>query len=52
MLRDDVKYDSFVISSDEDLQVLFHCRRQFPEVRTPKLLVKLVDAVCSSRGSN
>ncbi|RYR02514.1 hypothetical protein Ahy_B06g081308 [Arachis hypogaea] len=26
VLRDDVKYDSFVISSDEDMQVLFHCR--------------------------
>ncbi|XP_016165415.1 uncharacterized protein LOC107608035 [Arachis ipaensis] len=31
VLRDDVKYDSFVIGSDEDLQVLHHCRRQFPE---------------------
>ncbi|XP_020963613.1 uncharacterized protein LOC110265138 [Arachis ipaensis] len=52
VLRDDVKYDSFVISSDEDLEVLFHCRRQFPEVRTPELLAKLVDVVSSSRGSN
>ncbi|RYR38564.1 hypothetical protein Ahy_A09g043616 [Arachis hypogaea] len=26
VLRDDVKYDSFVISSDKDFQVLFHCR--------------------------
>ncbi|XP_016178943.1 uncharacterized protein LOC107621434 [Arachis ipaensis] len=52
VLRDDVKYDSFVISSDEDLQVLFHCRRQFPEVRTPELLVKLVDMASSFGGSN
>ncbi|XP_057760980.1 uncharacterized protein LOC130981396 [Arachis stenosperma] len=33
-------------------RVMFHCRRQFPEVRTPKLLAKLVDAVSSSGGSN
>ncbi|RYR25045.1 hypothetical protein Ahy_B02g058681 [Arachis hypogaea] len=26
VLRDDVKYDSFVIGSDKDLQVLPHCR--------------------------
>ncbi|XP_057740504.1 uncharacterized protein LOC130957674 [Arachis stenosperma] len=49
---DDVKYDSFVISSDEDFQVLFHCRRQFPKVRTSELLVKIVDIVSSSGGSN
>ncbi|RYQ83572.1 hypothetical protein Ahy_B10g102310 [Arachis hypogaea] len=41
-----------VLRSDEDLQVLFHCRRQFFEVRTLELLAKLVDVVCSSRGSN
>ncbi|RYR18506.1 hypothetical protein Ahy_B03g063133 [Arachis hypogaea] len=52
ILRDDVKYDLFVLSSDEDLEVLFHCRRQFPEVRTVKLLAKLVDVVFSSGGSN
>ncbi|RYR24341.1 hypothetical protein Ahy_B02g057839 [Arachis hypogaea] len=52
VLRDDVKYDSFVISSDEDLQVLHNCRRQFSEVRTPELLAKLVDSVSSSEGSN
>ncbi|XP_016206386.1 uncharacterized protein LOC107646736 [Arachis ipaensis] len=51
-LRDDVKYDSFIIGSDEDLQVLHHCHRQFPEVRTLELLAKLVDAVSSSGGSN
>ncbi|XP_057734553.1 uncharacterized protein LOC130949994 [Arachis stenosperma] len=52
VLRDDVKYDSFVISSNEDLQVLFHCRLQFSEVRTPELLAKLVDVVSSFGGSN
>ncbi|XP_020983956.1 uncharacterized protein LOC110274227 [Arachis duranensis] len=52
VLRDDVKYDSFIISSDEDLQVLFHCRRRFPKVRTPELLAKLVDVVSSSGDSN
>ncbi|XP_016192691.1 uncharacterized protein LOC107633595 [Arachis ipaensis] len=52
VLRDDVKYDSIVIGSDEDLAVLFHCRRQFSEVRTPELLAKLVDVVSSSGGSN
>ncbi|XP_057734370.1 uncharacterized protein LOC130949746 [Arachis stenosperma] len=52
VLRDDVKYDSFVISSDEDLELFFHCRRQFSEVSTPELLAKLVDVVSSSGGSN
>ncbi|RYR74396.1 hypothetical protein Ahy_A02g009091 [Arachis hypogaea] len=47
-----VKYDSFTIGNDEDLQVMFLCRRQFPEVRTPELLAKLVDVVSSSGGSN
>ncbi|RYR53878.1 hypothetical protein Ahy_A06g029121 isoform D [Arachis hypogaea] len=41
-----------VLYSDEDLQVMFLCRRQFPEVRTPELLAKLVDVVSSSGGSN
>ncbi|MED6121567.1 hypothetical protein PIB30_031432 [Stylosanthes scabra] len=27
-----VKYDCLSIDSDEDLQVLFHCRQQFPEM--------------------
>ncbi|RYQ91942.1 hypothetical protein Ahy_B09g098008 isoform B [Arachis hypogaea] len=52
VVRDDVKYDSFAIGSYEDLQVLFHYCWQFPEVRTPKLLAKLVDVVSSSGGSN
>ncbi|RYR61204.1 hypothetical protein Ahy_A04g018342 [Arachis hypogaea] len=52
VLHDTVKYDCFTIGSDEDLQVMFLCRRQFPEVRTPELLAKLVDVVSSSGGSN
>ncbi|RYR74273.1 hypothetical protein Ahy_A02g008923 [Arachis hypogaea] len=52
VLQDTVKYDCFTIGSDEDLQVMFLCRRQFFEVRTPELLAKLVDVVSSSGGSN
>ncbi|XP_015971202.1 uncharacterized protein LOC107494676 [Arachis duranensis] len=52
VLQDTVKYDCFTISSDEDLQVMFLCRQQFPEVRTPELLAKLVNVVSSSGGSN
>ncbi|XP_025672139.1 uncharacterized protein [Arachis hypogaea] len=52
VLRDNVKYDSFVIDSDKDLEVLFHYHRQFLEVKTLKLLAKLVDVVFSSGGSN
>ncbi|XP_020989749.2 uncharacterized protein LOC107471055 [Arachis duranensis] len=52
VFQETVKYDCFTIGSDEDLQVMFHCRRQFPEVRTPELLAKLVDVVSSSGGSN
>ncbi|XP_057720124.1 uncharacterized protein LOC130934582 [Arachis stenosperma] len=52
VLQDTVKYDYFTIRSDEDLQVMFHCRRLFSEVRTPELLAKLVDVVSSSGGSN
>ncbi|XP_057720165.1 uncharacterized protein LOC130934631 [Arachis stenosperma] len=52
VLQDTVKYDCFTIGSDEDLQIMFLCRRQFLEVRTPELLAKLVDVVSSSGGSN
>ncbi|XP_057759167.1 uncharacterized protein LOC130979678 [Arachis stenosperma] len=52
VLHDTVKFDCSTIGSDEDLQVMFLCRRQFPEVRTPELLAKLVDVVSSSGGSN
>ncbi|XP_015963416.1 uncharacterized protein LOC107487312 [Arachis duranensis] len=34
------------------MQVRFHCRRQFSEVRTWELLAKLVDVASSSGGSN
>ncbi|RYR07721.1 hypothetical protein Ahy_B05g075138 [Arachis hypogaea] len=51
ILHDTVKYDCLTIGSDEDLQVMFLCRRQFPEVRTPELLAKLIDVVSSSGGS-
>ncbi|XP_057746465.1 uncharacterized protein LOC130965722 [Arachis stenosperma] len=50
--RNTVKYDCFTINNDADLQVMFLCRRQFPEVRTPELLARLVDVVSSSGGSN
>ncbi|RYQ88374.1 hypothetical protein Ahy_B09g095593 isoform C [Arachis hypogaea] len=33
ILHDTVKYDCLTIGSDEDLQVMFLCRRQFPEVQ-------------------
>ncbi|XP_015971512.1 uncharacterized protein LOC107494992 [Arachis duranensis] len=52
VLHDTVKYDCFTIGSDEDLQVMFLSRRQFPEVRTPELLAKFVDVVSSSGGPN
>ncbi|XP_057761003.1 uncharacterized protein LOC130981419 [Arachis stenosperma] len=52
VLQDTMKYDYFTIGSDEDLQVMFQCRCQFPEVKTPELLAKLVDVVSSSGGSN
>ncbi|XP_020989046.1 uncharacterized protein LOC110276497 [Arachis duranensis] len=46
-----VRYETFVIRSDEDLQVLFHCRRSFSEVRIPELFAKLKDGVDSSGAS-
>ncbi|XP_016199139.1 uncharacterized protein LOC107640097 [Arachis ipaensis] len=52
VLHDTVKYDCFTIGSDEDLQVMFLSRRQFPEVRTPELLAKFADMVSRSGGSN
>ncbi|XP_057763587.1 uncharacterized protein LOC130984746 [Arachis stenosperma] len=52
VLQETVKYDCFTIGNDDDLQIMFHCRRQFPEVRTLQLLAKLVDVVSSSGGSN
>ncbi|RYR38485.1 hypothetical protein Ahy_A09g043536 [Arachis hypogaea] len=38
--------------SDENLQVLFHCHRQFFEVRTHKLFAKFEDMVSSSKRLN
>ncbi|RYR72300.1 hypothetical protein Ahy_A02g006505 isoform D [Arachis hypogaea] len=52
VLQEIVKYDCFTIGSDMNLQVLFHYHRQFPKVRTPELLAKLVNMVSSSGGSN
>ncbi|XP_015960483.2 uncharacterized protein LOC107484412 [Arachis duranensis] len=47
----DVKYDTFVISTDEDIRVLFHCLRSFPEVKIHELYAKLEVGVDSSGAS-
>ncbi|XP_016172439.1 uncharacterized protein LOC107614821 [Arachis ipaensis] len=47
-----VRYETFVIGPDEDLQVLFHCRHSFSEVmRIPELLAKLEYGVDSPGAS-
>ncbi|MED6197434.1 hypothetical protein PIB30_056460 [Stylosanthes scabra] len=46
-----VKYDCFSIESDEDLNVLFHCRQQFPEVQITELYVE-TDAMGASSGES
>ncbi|XP_057746611.1 uncharacterized protein LOC130965868 [Arachis stenosperma] len=46
-----VKYDTFVISFDEDLWILFHYRRSFPEIRIHELYAKLDVGVNSSGAS-
>ncbi|MED6185761.1 hypothetical protein PIB30_060234, partial [Stylosanthes scabra] len=46
-----VKYGCLAIKGDDDLQIVFHCRRQFPEVRTTKLFVEVADLLASSGGS-
>ncbi|XP_015944737.1 uncharacterized protein LOC107469869 [Arachis duranensis] len=46
-----VKYDTFVVKADEDLRVLFHCVRSFPEIRIHELFAKLEDGVESSGAS-
>ncbi|MED6205654.1 hypothetical protein PIB30_019776 [Stylosanthes scabra] len=33
---------------DADLEVIFHCRRDFPDVRTIELYAKLEDVIASS----
>ncbi|XP_057730739.1 uncharacterized protein LOC130946071 [Arachis stenosperma] len=42
-----VQYETFVIGSDEDMGVLFHCRPSFSEVRIQELFTKLEDRVDS-----
>ncbi|XP_016186343.1 uncharacterized protein LOC107628052 [Arachis ipaensis] len=46
-----VQFETFVIGSDEDMEVLFHCRRNFLEVRIHELFAKLEDRVDSSGAS-
>ncbi|MED6182325.1 hypothetical protein PIB30_027567 [Stylosanthes scabra] len=43
-----VKYDPFSIENDEDLQVLFHCLQQYPEVRITELYAEIKDMWASS----
>ncbi|MED6203929.1 hypothetical protein PIB30_004059 [Stylosanthes scabra] len=51
VVSESVKYGSFVIGGDEDLQVLFYYRKQFPEVMMIELFAKLKDLITSSSGS-
>ncbi|MED6210458.1 hypothetical protein PIB30_064264 [Stylosanthes scabra] len=46
-----VKYGCLAVEGDDDLQILFHCRRQFPEVRTTELFVEIAESLASSGGS-
>ncbi|XP_016195339.1 uncharacterized protein LOC107636335 [Arachis ipaensis] len=46
-----VQYETFVLRTDEDMQVLFHCRRSFPEVRIHELFAKLEHGIDSSGAS-
>ncbi|XP_016167948.1 uncharacterized protein LOC107610407 [Arachis ipaensis] len=46
-----VKYDTFVLATDEDIRVLFHCVRSFPEIRIHELFAKLEVSVDSSGAS-
>ncbi|XP_015961828.2 uncharacterized protein LOC107485804 [Arachis duranensis] len=43
-----VMYDTFVLAADEDIRVLFHCVRSFPEVRIHELYAKLEVTLDSS----
>ncbi|XP_015967026.1 uncharacterized protein LOC107490731 [Arachis duranensis] len=43
-----VQYDIFVLAAEEDIRVLFHCVRSFPEVRIHELYAKLEIAIDSS----
>ncbi|XP_015935958.1 uncharacterized protein LOC127744125 [Arachis duranensis] len=46
-----VQYETFVIGSDEDMPVLFHCRCSFLKVRIHELFAKLEDGFDSSGAS-
>ncbi|MED6167906.1 hypothetical protein PIB30_007221 [Stylosanthes scabra] len=52
VVSEHVQYSPFIINTDDDLEVIFHCRRDFLEVRTTELYAKLVDIVAISNGSN
>ncbi|MED6160018.1 hypothetical protein PIB30_047558 [Stylosanthes scabra] len=52
VVSEHVKYGSFVVQSDTDLEVIFYCRRDFPEVRTTELYAKLKNVVANFGGSN
>ncbi|MED6123690.1 hypothetical protein PIB30_051565 [Stylosanthes scabra] len=42
------EYDDVKLTGNEDLQMLFNYRRQFPEVRTTELFAEIVDPLASS----
>ncbi|XP_025607974.1 uncharacterized protein [Arachis hypogaea] len=44
-------YDTLVLAADEDIRVLFHCVRSFPEVRIHELYAKLEVTLDSSGAS-
>ncbi|MED6152530.1 hypothetical protein PIB30_092964, partial [Stylosanthes scabra] len=46
-----VKYGCLAIEGDDDLQIVFHCRRQFLEVRTTELFLEVADSLASFGGS-
>ncbi|MED6141641.1 hypothetical protein PIB30_105422, partial [Stylosanthes scabra] len=46
-----VKYGCLAVEGDDDLQILIHCRRQFPEVQTTELFVEIADSLSRSGGS-
>ncbi|MED6208877.1 hypothetical protein PIB30_049277 [Stylosanthes scabra] len=46
-----VKYGCFAVEGDDDLKIMFHCQRQFPEVRTTELFVEIANSLASFGGS-
>ncbi|MED6193792.1 hypothetical protein PIB30_022707 [Stylosanthes scabra] len=46
-----MQYGCLAVKGDDDLQILLHCRKQFPEVRTTELFVEIADSRVSSGGS-